>query len=680
MSFERNSTLPRWFFLTTIGGALLGSLVTFVVLGPAVGIKSGYVVIGLAAALAVYYGSGADNRSVRPTEGLFIDRRVYTKGVFTVALLSIAAVAGARNLGLADPMVARIGVLLVALPIGYALLTLQLRSGASTRSVLSQILVLFAVAPLTKYLATGFYIGNGDTPAHVRYVDLLVSNGTWQAIPKGSFYFHFPALHTLLGSVRFLSGLSSYDSYMIVGLFAYLVAVCSVYLVARLTMGDRVRASFVALATTLLVPIHVYTSHFHPQAFAVTIVTVLLYLTVRSAGDREGSARGAHTVISGLLVALLWFTHHLTVVLFLPILGLLFVAPPLVRRVGRTPTAVDPYPYEHASDSRHVLTPRSVPLVAWVLGSVAYWTFEGIFVGPLVSSVRATMGSTVVASESSSPVTLHGLGVPLPEPSSTAAILSLVSPGGVYNTILVCVLALGFIVLLDRFERYRRSAAFVLVGLVGSGLLLRTPLAVSAINRVQLPLSIFVAFVVGIGLYALVSGSFRPNTNILPAVFVVLLLSTSATAVAGDDVYPLHSGPDLWQVQPIPDGQKEFSERELTGLEQASTFFRGEDVMAATDWRSEIGLFRFGAEARGMGVRDERIVTDRELLLYRARWTEHSVRIIPEKFSFGTVLVSDAWLRRLVGTEDKVYTTGSVGVLRDREEGPYFESQPATTG
>jgi hypothetical protein len=61
-------------------------------------------------------------------------------------------------------------------------------------------------------------------------------------------------------------------------------------------------------------------------------------------------------------------------------------------------------------------------------------------------------------------------------------------------------------------------------------------------------------------------------------------------------------------------------------------------------------------------------------LLYRDRWSERSQELIPELRVFQTLVLGDGWLDRMVRTENKVYTTGEVGILRDREDGRYLRS------
>jgi hypothetical protein len=181
-----------------------------------------------------------------------------------------------------------------------------------------------------------------------------------------------------------------------------------------------------------------------------------------------------------------------------------------------------------------------------------------------------------------------------------------------------------------------------------------------------LPLSLFVAVVLGVALSRLVLKA-DTLSKLAPVVLVFLLLSTSATVAASDQAYSLHSGPDLWELRPLPEEQVEFSQRELAGLQQSSTYLRQQDIEVATDWRTQIGLERYGADSVSMVVEDGRVgVQGADLLAYRDRWPDHSLRLIPERLSLVTVVVDETWLQRTVLTENKVYTTGGVGMLVDR--------------
>jgi hypothetical protein len=264
-------------------------------------------------------------------------------------------------------------------------------------------------------------------------------------------------------------------------------------------------------------------------------------------------------------------------------------------------------------------------------------------------------------------IPVKALGRQLPETSAGTAALSVLSPTGIYSLLLVCTVSFAVVTALSRLDRFRRPMAFIVVGAGGALLLLPTPLVAIGLDRTQLPLSPFVAVVVAIALSRLLLNA-ATLPRLASVVVVFLLLSTSATVAASDEAYALHSGPDLWEDRPLPEEQVEFSQREMESLEQGSAYLRRHEVGASTDWRTQIGLERYGTDSDSMVVEEGRIGVGEDLLVYRDRWPDHSIRLIPEPLSLVTLVVDEAWLERTVRRENKVYTTGEIGMLSDRGE------------
>jgi len=236
-------------------------------------------------------------------------------------------------------------------------------------------------------------------------------------------------------------------------------------------------------------------------------------------------------------------------------------------------------------------------------------------------------------------------------------------------------LSLGVLILFRNANLYRRAAGIVTVGVVGSIFMIRIPLDIHGIQRMQLPLSVFVAFIIGASLYWLVSVPNSSLKRIAPGIIALAVLATAGPAVAADDLYGLHSGPDLWEKRSLPETQKEFSAAEMKSFQQSSTYIEEQEVSVGTDWNSAIGLSRYGADSESFVIAEDRIRTDQDLLLYRKRWTTHSVRYVPAQIDFRTVLISDGWMRNSVRSENKVYTTGEIGMLADRENATYLDRQ-----
>ncbi|MDS0222699.1 hypothetical protein NDI54_15240 [Haloarcula sp. S1AR25-5A] len=658
MSAATWQDVTRLLLPTSLIIALLASLTAFQILGPVAGIKSGYVFLGLLFAIVIYRYSQPKREEVGRSSHT-VQSSELGKVVFGIVLLSMAAVAQADAFLPFGASTMRTVSLLVVLPIGYILLTVQIRRRAPTGWLISQLVALFALDPITKYLSTNFYFGRGDIPKHVYYTDLITANGTWQSLPETTMYQYFPGHQTLLGAVSFLTGFSSYDSLVITGIITYLVVICAAYLLARLFFSDRILAICILFGVTVLGPIHRYSVYFYPQALAVVLGLIVILGAYRYSTFKPTSYL-VHTLLTVPIVIALWFTHHFTVVLFAPILAGLLTIPILADR---------------AFGFEGVIRPQLLPIVAWVGGSVAYWSVGSVFISTLISALSRVVSYMQVTSSSSGGDPVQTLGSSLPEPSITEAVISLVSVSGIYNVFLVCMLSLGVVMLFRNLNLYRRTAGIVTIGVLGSIFMIRIPLDIHGIQRIQLPLSLFVAFIIGSSLYRFVSIPSTSLKRIAPAILVVAVLATAGPAVAADDLYGLHSGPDLWEKQSLPETQKEFSAAEMESFQQSAAYIEEQETSVATDWNSAIGLSRYGAASGPFVVADDRISTEQDLLLYRQRWTDHSVRYVPSRIDFRTLLVSEDWMRDSVRSENKVYTTGEIGMLADRENATYLDRQ-----
>ena len=655
MDVEFRRPAAEYFFPALLIVAIAVTTAVFNFLGPVAGIKSTYVLLGLLFASVIYYTHG-ETPSTRTSDSPG-STPFYGQAVLGVVALAIAAVAAASILPSGDPSAVRTGAIVVALPIGYTLLVFQVSERAAPEWLLAQVLALFALDPITKVLSTDFYFGRGDIPKHVRFAELVATTGTWRSIPETNLYHLFPGLQTLVGSVSLLSGLSEYDSLVVTGIVTYLTVVVVAYLLAGLLFDDRLLPVCVALSVTVLGPIHRYSVYFFPQSLAVGLVLVVILAAYRF-GAVPAAGYGNHLLITAPIVAALWFTHHLTVVLFAPLVLCLVAVPVIADRFG----------FEDVSRL------GVLPLAAWIGGSVAYWVLNGVFIQNLINDIQMVVGQGRL-SDTDAGASIVSLGAEVPEPLVGEALLSLTSVDAVYNIVLVCVFSLGALLLVKHPDRYRSSAALLVVGLSGAGLMVRTPIDLHGLARTQLVVSVFVAFLVAVTLYRILPLSRSSVKKAGPALLLVVLLATSGPAYAADDLYGLHSGPDLWETRTTPETQKEFSTAEMDGFRLTADFAAQHDLTIGTDWNSEVGLsrYRYGLPADSFAVEEGRITTDRDVILYRQRWVDHSVRLVPERTSFITLLVSDGWLDRMVETENKVYTTGDVGMIADRSNATYVD-------
>ena len=659
MSIGLRRSFSSIYFPALLIFAFLTSVAVFWVLGPVAGIKSGYVFIGLTFAFVVYHAyekthSGTKFRIERLWQRAYLGRLV-----FVIVFFSVTVVAVASELPFVDASLARTGVLVIGLPVGYTLLVVQIRQEASLSWLLAQIIALFTLDPFTKYLSTNFYFGRGDIPKHVHFTELISSTGTWQSIPEDNLYHFFPGLQSLLGSVNLLSGVPPYESLVITGIITYVAVIITAYSLAKMVFDDWLFPICIAMSVTLLGPIHRYSVYFFPQSLAVGLALIVILAALRY-NAVNAVEYWKHALLSLPIVVALWFTHHLTTVLFVPILLVLVAAPMLANRVGFD----------------GVIRPQLLPLVAWVGGSVVYWEVYGLFISNLIDDVMMILGNAQTSS-SDAGAAIVSLGTRIPEPSVIEALLSLTSPDAVYNIMLVCVFALGILGVLCAPNRFRRAGALITVGVLSAAAMIRIPLDIHGLARMQLPVSIFVAFLIGASLYRFFPLSERSLMKVAPGLFVIVLLAISGSAYAADDLYGLHSGPDLWETRTLPETQKEFSAAEMGSFQQSAAFVGRHDVSLGSDWNSAIGLtrYRYDLPVESFTVEGGRITTEQDLVIYRHRWVERSVRLVPERTSFVTVLISDEWLRGMAWRENKVYTTGEVSMIADRQDAMYFDAR-----
>jgi hypothetical protein len=236
-------------------------------------------------------------------------------------------------------------------------------------------------------------------------------------------------------------------------------------------------------------------------------------------------------------------------------------------------------------------------------------------------------------------------------------------------------LCLGVVTVLSERRRLTRALGIVVVGVTTALFVLRVPLGIPTLQRLGLTMSPFVAFLVGIGLYRLLAPANRRMSRVIPTFMIFILLTSSAHMVAGNDMYGLHAGPDLWERQTLPEDQQEFTVGEYQGLEQAADAARRHDAYLTTDWLSRLTLERFGTTAPGrMSLAGGNISIDEGLLLYRSRWGARSIELIPEIRVYQTLVIDPQWFHRMEQRESKVYTTGEVNLLWDNPEAPYLQT------
>jgi len=419
----------------------------------------------------------------------------------------------------------------------------------------------------------------------------------------------------------------------------------------------------VTLVFSVLSIVHNYTTYFFPQALATALLVFLLYVVVRrkSTPSIENVPLSLATVlIAGGFV----FVHHVTQIIFAGVVGVLY-GPSVLQatKVGRRLCVNESLP-------------RLVPILFALTAGITYLFVASA--GTVGYFVRFTTGiaENPFVSDTGGARTVVGLGTDIPFHTPRVAVESLLSVDGLYYIGLAALFAVGAVVAVVRYERYARVAGFALLGIGGSLAILRTPL-LNTVSRLSLPLAFFFAFIAGIGLWRVTMGDKDSNGAVMSkdltarrvaAFLLVVTVATTGPLVAGDDLYGLHAGPNLWETYSTPEQQVEFSEQELRQFEATVEYADQYTSEIAMLWVSREASGRFGPEKElspSLRVTEKGIRVDGPLI-YRTQWTKHQVGYSTDRL--GTIAIADWWLKREIGASNKIYTTGTVGVVRGGNE------------
>jgi hypothetical protein len=150
---------------------------------------------------------------------------------------------------------------------------------------------------------------------------------------------------------------------------------------------------------------------------------------------------------------------------------------------------------------------------------------------------------------------------------------------------------------------------------------------------------------------------------------ILVVLGTTGPIVAGDDLYAVHEGPELYELDPKPETQREFTSGEYQSLRATATFLETYDENATSMFLTRWGIEHFGSPMPELaGVDEAGITTEEDLFIYRTRWPDHTViRTTAVDQSQSSIIMSEQWLEGTVGRNKKVYDTGSVGLVYTNE-------------
>ncbi len=628
--------LGRLFYPATIAAVVAVLIAVEAYLPTQFAVFGLYALVGLVGGAMIHYGTDEVTRETRTR----IDRRFHRGAVYAVVAVTVGAVAltGA-------PLVVAVGLV-----VGYALVARQLLVLADARRLVPQITALYLLSPVTKYLTAGYYIGHGDLLFHTRLAESVVAEGSLAAI-AGETYYDFPGLHLLSGTVSSLSGLGAHDGITLVGLAAYATLLPAVYLItARVTDDPRLGLA-TALAAAALDDLSFYASYVFPQALAIVLILALVLLALLAARDRIARPAAAAFV---LVAVALVFTHHLTEVLFVPVLGLVAA---LYASHGR----------EYATG---LLTSRGLALFAFAGVLTTVRLYRTGFLGRLADKAGLLVRGGARGGHTQSLNFAFGIGA-APDPV-VAAFRWLASPYGVYLVVLLLVFSIGVVAFLRAPWRPVTHGAVAWAGIAGAIFVFETPISIQSLIRIRAPWLFVFAFVVAIGFRKLRRHADPARTSRLLLLLLVVLCAAG----------PLVTADNYYGLDPRPTTQNAFSDAEYEQLRAVSSFVEGTETPTTVFWYTRLAMERFRVTgAEHATIRGESLVVEPGHLLYRRSWTDHEVFFsanTADSLYSHRMRVSDGWLDERLVRGDKVYSAGEVGLLWSDAERSFRSDRPPT--
>jgi|GEM_PF-1618584 len=545
-----------------------------------------------------------------------------------------------------------------ALAPGYLLVAAQLaRRDPPVRSTLASLVVLVAVPAVTKYLTTDVFFAGTDTFAHVEALRRLFETNYTTALPHG--YDLFPVFHLVVGAVSRFSDLPAYDALLLTGIAVAVTAVPATYLVAARVLGDTRLALCAATAIALSEFVAYHALYFFPQALALGLLLAGLSAAASvPAATRTVTVR-RHAAYLLALVGVLVLTHHLTYLLFAGPLLILFAA------VGLRATLAGRFEALSAPPSALVRAPyrSAFPLVLGLLALVAYLVFSPslILFGIGVATYDILLGSGAPGGPST-----FLFGLTPPADSLVRAVEWLLTPTGVYYSLLGTVLLAGVYAFLGNVREYARVGPLVVVGAALGALLFPLPVAIPQVERLQFVLTLFVAAPVGLGVAHTLRTSARSRRVAVVGVVLVAALATATplTRLAAadiDGVYLDERG-----------AQTTMSDAEYAALDSTAGFldartsgpvatdYIGQRALASVGWRTDPG--ENGLVAAGTGLS-----APPGYMVVRAPWRTDFVPVMARR---GLVSEDVKWFttvspryERALAAHDRVRDAGPVSVL-----------------
>jgi hypothetical protein len=414
------------------------------------------------------------------------------------------------------------------------------------------------------------------------------------------------------------------------------------YLVGTVVLGSTRLGLCAALAVTMLEFAAYHAVYFYPQALAIVLLFVLLYLNRRLIDlDLERSYR-RYSVFVLLLLVTMVFTHHLTYILFA--IAMTATIPVALARPAVFPDQTD-----------------SVFQYRWLFPGfigglllLAYWAYSPSVI--LIGIFQLTFGLLFdfvdIPTEQ-----LFTYGTTLPPDSVERGIQWLMTPTGLYATGLGSLLLLAAYELLENIESYRRGFTLSVSGLVLAGLLLPLPIPIPQVERLKSVLMLVAIFPLAIGLHRLLSVKRR---YVVVALVVVAMVggATAFTVLSADDLGSVYTDEPREQVE--MDGD------EYGGVTTTAAFLNSEvDGTVATDRITNRAFETAQYNATGqLRAGPEGLRTNSSHLVVREQWTNHIVTLGRgvRTSDQNVFALSDERFAAEDALRNRVYSTGDVRV------------------
>jgi hypothetical protein len=274
-------------------------------------------------------------------------------------------------------------------------------------------------------------------------------------------------------------------------------------------------------------------------------------------------------------------------------------------------------------------------------------------------SILSTGGATPVAPDGPS---IISFGEVIPELSPMTAASSLLSFDAVHYILLIGILTFTLSRLSNIKSLNSITEPFLLLGLIGFSFSL-LPISLFIPPRVPMVFMVFMSIAIAIGINEMGVISLKNKQKYALVTLVLVVFSVTGGVTSANDVYALHSGPNLEERIPVEEPQVEFSEQEISQLEYTAKFSKQYQITYSSTWITRAAMERYNVYAAKVSLSKDGLDPATDYLVYRERWTDHSV------LHFGDQLIrirfSEQGMESFKQQRHKIYTTSETGVLMD---------------